>query len=104
MLASLSGVNSTNAVLSGNRYLAKRVWSGLSGTATITNGNTTALITHGLATTPAISDLILIPVQTNRYAATTNGFGITATTSTNFTITVNADPGTDLNFTWRHVD
>lgn len=58
-----------------------------SGTATVANGQTTVVVTHGLATTPA--RVYVTPTLLSNAAS----FWVTNKTSTQFTINVNADPG-----------
>ena len=71
-----------------------------SGTGTINSGATTAVITHGLSSTPAIDD-IFITLGENP----TNNVGavfVTNITSTQFTVNVENDPGaSNLDFGWQ---
>lgn len=70
-----------------------------SGTATVANGATTAVVTHGLGTTPALKDIQVTPTNNLGNAAK---FWIASPTSTQFTITVDADPGaTTATFVWQ---
>lgn len=74
------------------------------GTATVANGATTVVVTHGLASTstaptPAAKDFLVTP--TNGLGAATK-YWISAVTATTFTITVDADPGaTTATFVWQ---
>lgn len=65
-----------------------------SGTATLLNGATTAVVNHGLTATPTI---VLVTPRTVGNAATVR---VSARTTTTFTITVNADPGADITLDW----
>jgi parallel beta-helix repeat protein len=72
-----------------------------SGTATIASGQTTIVVTHGLATTPTADDIMVNP---------TNGMGnaskfwVNTLTSTQFTINVDVDPGADTaTFCWKAI-
>ena len=72
-----------------------------SGSATITDGNTTAVVTHGLASTPSINDLTL-----TAFTQGTNDPGhawIDTITSTQFRVNVTNDPGSSgVVFRWRY--
>ena len=69
------------------------------GTATIASGATTVVVTHGLARTPAPSDILVTPTNTLGNAAES---WISTPTSTQFTLNVNADPGArTATFPWR---
>lgn len=68
------------------------------GTATVANGATTSVVTHGLAQTPALQDISITP--TNSMGNSTKFF-ISTPTSTQFTINVDVDPGaTTATFVW----
>lgn len=68
------------------------------GTATVANGATTAVVTHGLAQTPDLQDIAV--TATNNLGNATK-FWISTPTSTQFTITVDADPGAGTaTFVW----
>ncbi len=68
------------------------------GTATVANGATTSVVTHTLDMTPAIANITLTPTNSLGNAAK---YWISNVTSTQFTITVNADPGaTTATFAW----
>jgi hypothetical protein len=69
------------------------------GTATIANGDTSVNVTHGLGETPSIQDISVTP--TNSLGSATK-FWVSAVSSTTFTITVDADPGSDTAiFAWK---
>lgn len=71
-----------------------------SGTATLANGNTTIAVTHGLAVTPGVGDIMVTAIET---LASASFFWITTLTSTQFTITVNTDPTQDVDFAWKAI-
>jgi parallel beta-helix repeat protein len=69
-----------------------------SGTATIASGQTSIVVTHGLGYTPVAGDIVVVP--TNSMGSATK-FYIGTYTSTQFTITVDQDPGaTTATFAW----
>jgi parallel beta-helix repeat protein len=71
------------------------------GTATIISGTTSVAVTHGLAVTPALKDISVTPTNSLGNAAK---YWISSPTSTQFTISVNADPGaTTATFAWEAV-
>jgi hypothetical protein len=71
------------------------------GTATVANGATTVVVTHGLSVTPAAKNVYVTP--TNSMGNATK-FYVSTFTSTQFTITVNTDPGaTTATFAWQAV-
>lgn len=76
--------------------------TGASGTGSITSGGTTDVITHGLGTTPTISDITITWGEQG-----TNDYGrwwVDTFTSTQFTVNVSADPGaSNLDFGWQAV-
>jgi hypothetical protein len=65
------------------------------GTATVTNGNSSVSVDHGLAVTPAVSDILLTPT-----ADPSVRYWVSATTSTQFTITLSAAASGDKTFGW----
>ena len=68
------------------------------GTATIANGTTSIAVNHGLDTTPAIANIALTPTNS---LGTATKYWVSAVGATQFTITVNADPGaTTATFAW----
>ncbi|MBD3319551.1 MAG: hypothetical protein GF350_00475 [Chitinivibrionales bacterium] len=84
--------NSTSIIRYNKGYVTEN-----SGTATIANGSTSIVVTHGLATTP--TDVTLTPKEqgTNDYGRLSWGSG----NSTRFTITCSADPGaSNLDVNW----
>jgi hypothetical protein len=71
-----------------------------SGTGTITSGNTTATITHGLSFTPSAQDIILTP--TNNLGAATQLYVSGTPGASSFVVTSDADPGAPTaTFAWR---
>jgi hypothetical protein len=69
-----------------------------SGAATVANGATTVVVTHGLSVTPSLSNIAVTPTNNLGNAAK---FWISTVTATQFTINVNADPGaTTATFVW----
>ena len=68
------------------------------GTATITTGNTTVVVNHGVAYTPTLDNIKIVP--TNSMGSATK-FYIDTPTSTQFTIHVNTDPGGNATFAWH---
>lgn len=72
-----------------------------SGTATVANGATTAVVTHGLDVTPVAGDVVVTP--TNNLGNATK-FWIDTYTATQFTIHVDSDPGIDTaTFAWKAI-
>jgi hypothetical protein len=67
------------------------------GVATLLDGNTTIVVTHGLGVTPDLEDISVTPIEA--WGAATQ-FWISTPTSTQFTITVDQDPGQDVDFAW----
>jgi hypothetical protein len=67
------------------------------GTATLLDGNTTVVVTHGLGVTPDIEDISVTPIEL--WGAATQ-FAAHTPTSTQFTIEVDQDPGQDVDFAW----
>jgi hypothetical protein len=67
------------------------------GTATLANGATTVVVTHGLGVTPDIQDISVTPIEA---WGTATQFWINTPTSTQFTINVDTDPGQDVDFAW----
>lgn len=68
------------------------------GTATVTNGTTSIAVTHGLARTPTAGEIQVTPTESIAGAAR---FWVDTITSTQFTINVDSDPGTDVTFGWH---
>ncbi len=69
-----------------------------SGTATVANGSTSIAVSHGLSTTPALSNVTVMPTNNLGNAAK---FWISGVSSTQFTINVDVDPGaTTATFAW----
>lgn len=84
----------TNTIVRNNIGFATEA----SGAATVANGTTTIVVNHGLAKTPALSNITVTP--TNNLGTATK-FWISTVTATQFTINVDADPGaTTATFVW----
>src|SRR6266700_3013829 len=69
-----------------------------SGTASITSGNTSVTVTHGLSVTPTLQQIAITP-QTSLGSAAF--FWVSSPTSTQFTLNVNANPAQTVTFSWR---
>lgn len=68
------------------------------GTATVTSGATSIVVTHGCGRTPLISDIVVTPTSTLGSAVR---FWISTVTSTQFTINVDVAPGgSGASFAW----
>ena len=67
------------------------------GTATVLNTTTSIVVTHNLAATPAQGDIVVTPTESLGSAAE---FWVDTLTATQFTINVDANPGTDVTFAW----
>lgn len=68
------------------------------GVATLDNGSTTKVVTHGLGFTPVAGDIVICPIESLGSAAK---FWVNTLTATQFTINVNADPTADVDFAWQ---
>ena len=92
----LSNYNATNVLndkISGNnRFITEA-----RGLATITSGNTSVVVTHGLSFTPTLSQ---IQVSVASAWGTATKFWISTPTSTQFTINVDIDPLASVDFSW----
>jgi hypothetical protein len=69
-----------------------------SGTASITSGNTSVTVTHGLSVTPTLQQISVTPQTAFGSAAK---FWVSTPTSTQFTINVDANPAQTVTFGWR---
>lgn len=69
-----------------------------SGTASITTGNTSVVVSHGLSTTPTLQQITLTSQSSLGSAAT---YWVSNVTSSQFTINVNANPAQTVTFGWR---
>lgn len=69
------------------------------GTASIASGATTVVVTHGLGFTPTLQQISMTP--TSSIGSATKPPWISTPTSTQFTITLNADPVATVGFVWR---
>ena len=67
------------------------------GSVTLANGDTTVVVTHGLSATPTAGDIMVTPIEGWGSALQ---FWVTTLTATQFTITVDQDPGADVDFAW----
>ena len=67
------------------------------GTATISNGSTSIVVSHGCDYTPSAEDIDVHPIES---LGSANFWWVDTITSTQFTIHVNADPGQDVDFKW----
>lgn len=70
------------------------------GTATLVNGQTSIVVTHGLDVTPSAGDIVITPIEA---WGNMTQFWIDTYTSTQFTIHANIDPGQDVDFAWKAV-
>ncbi len=68
------------------------------GNASITTGNTSVVVTHGLAITPTLEQISVTPQTAFGSAAK---FWVSTPTSTQFTINVDANPGQTVTFGWK---
>jgi len=67
------------------------------GTATIPNGSTSVVVSHGCDYTPNPEDIDVHPIESLGAASY---WWVDTITSSQFTIHVNADPGQDVDFKW----
>lgn len=67
------------------------------GSATIVGGNTSIAVTHGLASTPSVGDIQVTPIES---LGSAGKFYVDALTSTQFTINVDVDPVSSVDFAW----
>lgn len=68
------------------------------GTASITTGNTTVTVTHGLSATPTLQQIMVTPQTAFGSAAK---FWISTPTSTTFVVNLDANPAQTVTFGWR---
>lgn len=87
------GASTTNTVRFNSGWVTEA-----HGSASITSGNTTVVVTHGLSQTPTI-DQISLTLQTSPGSAAS--YWVSTVTSTQFTINVNANPAQTVTFSWR---
>lgn len=92
----IEATNALFAVL--NAALTSVVASFGRGVATLDNGDTTKVVTHGLGFTPEDGDIIICPIESLGAAVR---FWVDTLTATQFTINVNADPTADVDFAWQ---
>lgn len=93
--ANASGFNETKRITDCLGFITEN-----SGTGTVNSGATTAVITHGLSGTPTLAGITIVFGEqgTNDYGR----WSVGTITSTQFTLTVAADPGaSNLDFGWR---
>lgn len=69
-----------------------------SGLVTLLNGQTSVVVPHGLASTPASGQIQVTPMKTWSAASE---FWFDTLTETTFTIRVDLDPLQDVDFAWR---
>lgn len=69
-----------------------------SGTSSITSAATSVTVSHGLSATPTLQQITVTPQSTLGSAAK---FWVSNATSSNFTINVDATPGSTISFGWR---
>ncbi len=69
-----------------------------SNTATLVNGQTSIVVTHGLAITPSAGDIMVTPIEA---WGNMTQFYIDTYTSTQFTIHSDQNPGQDVDFAWK---
>jgi hypothetical protein len=67
------------------------------GTADITTGNTTVVVSHGLGFTPALSQITVTPTSS---LGSATEFWVSTPTSTQFTINVDVNPAATASFVW----
>lgn len=79
-------------------YTGARKSTELNGTATISNGQTSVVVTHGLGVTPGANDIMVFPTANWGSA---NEFWVGTMTSTQFTITTDTNPGEDVTLAWQ---
>ena len=97
-LADITGATTFNHYQEGIGALFTNIKTVNDGTATVTNGNTTVVVTHSLGLTPDLKHISVTP--TNNLGNATKFF-ISTVTSTQFTINVDQDPGaTTATFVW----
>jgi hypothetical protein len=71
-----------------------------SGTATLANGTTSIVISHGLSCTPVAGDIVVTPIEA--WGSMTQ-FYVDTYTSTQFTIHADQNPTQDVDFAWKAV-
>jgi hypothetical protein len=94
----VSSTNNANVRVRGNSGFITEA----RGTGTIASGATTAVVTHGLSATPALSGISIVFGEqgTNDYGR----WSVGTITATQFTLTVASDPGaSSLDFAWQAV-
>lgn len=97
-----AAVNNSGGTSAGYRALIRDNWGVVtenSGTTTITTGNTSVSVTHGLAFTPRAHEISVVP--TNSPTNDPGWFYITSVGATTFTINVRTNPGASgASFAW----
>lgn len=71
-----------------------------SGTATLANGTTSIIVTHGLVKTPSAGDIVVTPIEA---WGNMTQFYIDTYTATQFTIHADINPGQDVDFAWKAI-
>jgi hypothetical protein len=89
----LNGATVNGEIASNTGYVTKN-----GGTSTITNGNTTTAVNHGLSYTPSLGEISVTPTSNLNSAAK---FWIGNITSSQFVISLDQNPGTDVTFAWN---
>lgn len=69
-----------------------------SGVATLVNGTTSIVVSHGLMFTPRLERISIQPVESWGSAGE---WRVTTSDAFSFTVTVDANPGADVDFSWR---
>jgi parallel beta-helix repeat protein len=86
------GTGSNNVVRGNIGYVSEN-----RGTADITTGNTTVVVSHGLGFTPALSQITVTPTSS---LGSATEFWVSTPTSTQFTINVDVNPAATASFVW----
>lgn len=68
------------------------------GVATLLDGETSVVVTHGLGVTPVAGNIMVTPIES--WGSATK-FWFDTITATQFTIKVDQDPGADVDFAWQ---
>jgi len=87
------GANTSNNIRRNNGWTTEK-----SGTASITSGNTSVVVTHGLSATPTLQQISVTPQTSFGSAAK---FWVSTPTSTQFTVNVDVNPAQTVTFGWR---
>lgn len=90
-----SGVNTNGLIRNNVGFVTENI-----GIATLVNGQTVIIVSHGLAVTPSAGDIMITPIEA---WGNMTQFYIDTYTSTNFTIHADQDPGQDVDFAWKAI-